>query len=330
MKQEHIDQVAAAVSAVAERLEKGEVKNIYFVACGGSQANMMPAQYMFDRELDIPAAIYTSNEFNYGTPKNFGANSVVITCSHSGTTPETVAAAQKATDAGALSIAFSNEVDSPLWNAAMYPIHYDHGPEAVDCDKGGSVMMKLLFELLRILDPVNADVWQSGSDAIDNLIDVKNAASEKYRETAVKFASDNKRAQVIYTMGSGANYGEMYSLAICLFMEMQWIHSNCIHSGEYFHGPFEVTDFDVPFVITVGNGATRYLDERALAFAQKFSERLFVIDENDFEFGNLDARVCEYLAPEVLAAVIRTMVDALAHDRGHALSVRRYMWQMEY
>ena len=212
----------------------------------------------------------------------------------------------------------------------MYPIHYDHGPEAVDCDKGGSVMMKLWFELLRILDPVNADVWQSGSDAIDNLIDVKNAASEKYRETAVKFASDNKRAQVIYTMGSGANYGEMYSLAICLFMEMQWIHSNCIHSGEYFHGPFEVTDFDVPFVITVGNGATRYLDERALAFAQKFSERLFVIDENDFEFGNLDARVCEYLAPEVLAAVIRTMVDALAHDRGHALSVRRYMWQMEY
>ena len=29
MKQEHIDQVAAAVSAVAERLEKGEVKNIF-------------------------------------------------------------------------------------------------------------------------------------------------------------------------------------------------------------------------------------------------------------------------------------------------------------
>lgn len=330
MKQEHIDQVAAAVSAVAERAKQGKVKNIYFVACGGSQASMMPAQYMFDRELDIPAAIYTSNEFNYGTPKGLCSESVVITCSHSGTTPETIAAAQKATEAGAVSIAFSNVVDSPLWKAATYPIHYDHGPEAADCDKGGSVMMRLWFELLCVLDPERADVWHTGSAAVDGLAEIKAAASEKYREVATKFASDNKRAPIIYTMGSGANYGEMYSLAICLFMEMQWIHSNCIHSGEYFHGPFEVTDFDVPFVITLGNGATRHLDERALAFAQKFSERLLVIDEKDFEFGDLDDRVREYLAPEVLSAVVRTMVDALAHDRGHSLSVRRYMWQMEY
>ena len=330
MKQEHIDQVSAAAAAVADRLAKGEVKNVYFVACGGSQASMMPAQYMFDRELDIPAAIYTSNEFNYATPKGFGPQSVVITCSHSGTTPETVAAAQKATDAGALSIAFSNEVDSPLWKAATYCIHYDHGAEANDSDKGGAVMMRTWFEMLKVLDAANADKWQTGVDAVDTLADIKKAACDKYRDVATKWASDNKRASVIYTMGSGANYGEMYSLAICLFMEMQWINSNCIHSGEYFHGPFEVTDFDVPFVITIGNGATRHLDERALAFAQKFSERLFVIDEKDFDFGDLDATVAEYLAPEVLGSVVRVMIDALAHDRGHALSVRRYMWQMEY
>ena len=67
MKQEHIDQISAAAAAVADRLAKGEIKNVYFVACGGSQASMMPAQYMFDRELDIPSAIYTSNEFTYGT-----------------------------------------------------------------------------------------------------------------------------------------------------------------------------------------------------------------------------------------------------------------------
>lgn len=330
MKQEHIDQISAAAAAVADRLAKGEVKNVYFVACGGSQASMMPAQYMFDRELDIPSAIYTSNEFNYGTPKGFGPQSVVITCSHSGTTPETVAAAQKATDAGALSIAFSNVEDSPLWQAAGMGIHYDHGPEADEGDKGGAVMMRTWFELLKVLDSKQAALWQAGVDAVDRLTDIKKDACDKYREVATKWANDNKRAEVIYTMGSGANYGEMYSLAICLFMEMQWIHSNCIHSGEYFHGPFEVTDFDVPFVITVGNGATRHLDERALAFAKKFSEHLFVIDENDFDFGDLDPKVSEYLAPEVLGSVVRVMVDALAHDRGHALSVRRYMWQMEY
>ena len=25
-------------------------------------------------------------------------------------------------------------------------------------------------------------------------------------------------------------------------MEMQWKHAVCLHTGEYFHGPFETTD----------------------------------------------------------------------------------------
>lgn len=60
------------------------------IACGGSQAFMMPAQFMFDKEIDIPAGIYTSNQFVHEEPKALGPDSVVITCSHSGNTPETV------------------------------------------------------------------------------------------------------------------------------------------------------------------------------------------------------------------------------------------------
>lgn len=52
MKQEHINQINAAVAAVAA---KKNINHFYFVACGGSQAFMMPAQFMFDREIAIPA-----------------------------------------------------------------------------------------------------------------------------------------------------------------------------------------------------------------------------------------------------------------------------------
>ncbi len=333
MKEEHIAQVVSAVEAVREKLQNGGVQHIFFVACGGSQASMMPAQYIFDRTLSIPASIYTSNEFNYGTPKGFNSSSVVITCSHSGATPETVTAAQKASDAGAISIAFSNVVDSPLWKASTHPIHYDHGEGAEDCDKGGSVMLCLWFRLLALLDSEHAAQWQAGDKAIDGLAAVKETASNLYRDKLLAWANTNKRAKIIYTMGSGAPYGEMYSLSACFFMEMQWLHSGCIHTGEYFHGPFEVTDYDVPFVIALSNGATRHLDERAYAFVQKYSDHVLAIDEKDFDFsmlGTFSSDVEELLATEVLGAVVRVMVDALAHDRGHALSVRRYMWQMEY
>ena len=80
MKQEHIDQINKAVAAVAA---KKNINHFYFVACGGSQAFMMPAQFMFDKEIDIPAGIYTSNQFVHEEPKALGPDSVVITCSHS-------------------------------------------------------------------------------------------------------------------------------------------------------------------------------------------------------------------------------------------------------
>lgn len=330
MKQEHIDQIEAASKAIEERVKDGKATHVYFVACGGSQAAMMPAQYMFDRELDVPSAIYTSNEFNYATPKAFDSSSIVITISHSGTTPETVAAAQKATDAGALSIAFSNAVDSPLWNAASYPIHYDHGDGADEADKSGSVELRAWFEFLKSLDAEHAERWAQASQAVDALPALKAKAADLYRDACVKFASRTKRSKLIYTMGSGASYGEMYSLAICWLMEMQWVNSNCIHSGEYFHGPFEITDFDVPFIISVGNGATKHLDERALAFAKQYSQELLVLDENAFSYEGVPQDVQEYFAPELLSAAIRVFVEAHAHDSGHSLSVRRYMWQLEY
>ena len=68
-----------------------------------------------------------------------------------------------------------------------------------------------------------------------------------------------------------------------LFMEMQWINSGCIHSGEYFHGPFEVTDYDVPFMLVKSIGHTRHLDERVENFAKKFTEDLLVLDQKDLD-----------------------------------------------
>ena len=329
MKAEHCAQIEQAVAAVAQKAETG-IHHFYFVACGGSNAFMMPVQYMFDREIGIPASIYTSNEFNYGTPKDFDEHSVVITCSHSGTTPETVAAAKKATEVGAVSIAFSNEVDSPLWKAAGYPIHYDHGPSAATTDKNKAVLYALAFGILKAVAPEQSTKWESGLKALDALEEATYRTMKKFKDSAVRWGKENKRDTVIYTMGSGANYGEMYSLSICLFMEMQWIHSSCIHSGEYFHGPFEITDYDVPFIITVSNGATRHLDERACAFCKKFSDNVYVIDEADFDMTGIDESVREYYAPLVAGSVVREMVDSIAHERGHDLSVRRYMWQMEY
>ncbi len=65
----------------------------------------------------------------------------------------------------------------------------------------------------------------------------------------------------------------LWRILACIFMEMQWIHSACIHSGEFFHGPFEITDANTPFFFQFSEGNTRAVDERALNFLKKYDQR---------------------------------------------------------
>lgn len=325
MREEHLKQIAQAVSAVEQM---GTVNAVYFVACGGSQAVLMAGQYIFDKETTVPSHVYTANEFMYDTPKSLNEQSLVISCSHSGNTPETVAATKLAREKGAMTIALSNVEGSPLWNAAQCPVHYDWGKEVSDSDKNKGILYGLLFHLLKVLAP--SEKWDVCLKELDKLSELSGKAKELYQEKAERWAKENKREKLIYTIGSGINYGEVYSTAMCWFMEMQWIHSGCIHSGEYFHGPFEVTDYDVPFLLVKSIGNTRFLDQRVEDFSKKYSDKMLILDQEDLPLAGVADEAKPYIAAILSGVVIRQFVEAIAFERGHSLDVRRYMWHMEY
>lgn len=319
-------QIAKALRAVEER---DTVSEVYFVACGGSYALMMPNQYVMDREsTGIAGFAVNAAEFAARMPKRLGAGSIVILCSHSGNTPETVEAARLARAKGALTIALTHVPGSPLDEAAEFTVFYEHAPMTMSAEHSPAVLYRLTFGILA------AREGNEKATALDTALKALPETVAKAIETSAAaiadFAESHKREAVIYTMGSGASYGVAYSFAICILQEMQWVHSAAIHSGEYFHGPFEITDFDVPFIVLMGVGASRAMDERALAFAQKYSRRLTVLDARDFGLGDMPGEVAEYLAPLLFSPLLRAHADRLAESRGHPLSVRRYMWKMEY
>lgn len=363
MNQDQIKQLNEAVEAVRGR----EIENVYFVACGGSKAIFDPAQYIFDLESKVPSFVYNANEFIHRCPKALGEKSLVVTCSHSGNTLETTRATQLANDKGALTISFSFKVGSPLWKTTQHPISYTWGPESDPGDSNNGMLYRLVFSILNVFEP--NEKYERAVKCCDQLGKVFAASKAVYAERANAFGSRYKKDPIIYTMSSGPCYGVAYSFAICLLQEMQWIHSAAIQSGEYFHGPFEITDDNVPFIViknygkecldnakanwiteygadyqrplvaldsAVGayadevNGETRLLDERAAEFAAKFSKEVNIIDCNEFAWEGIDEDLRKYFGVLVAGVVIRTYADALAYHRGHPLSVRRYMWNMPY
>lgn len=319
-------QLTAARKAIADH---GDVARIVLTACGGSYANMLPVEYMLDTHAtSFDANALNAAEFTARDSSRVNENSVVILCSHSGNTPETVAAAAHARSRGALTVAFTFDPSSPLAIESEYVIAYQHGEGKSEAHIAPALLLRLAAGILDDID--GTSLASIASDAVAKLPELALAVRSAHTESANEWAFENRREELIYTMAAGSNYGAAYSFAICLLQEMQWVHSAAIHAGEYFHGPFEITDFDVPFISLIGLDETRPVEQRAIDFVTKYSKKVLVIDANDFSLDGVDEKIRGGFAHILLNIALRTYADALADHRGHPLSVRRYMWRMEY
>lgn len=87
---------------VTSQAEKGGVKHVYYVACGGSYAAFYPAKAFLEKEAKaLTVGLYNSGEFINNPPVALGENAVVVVASHKGNTPETIKAAEIARQHGA-------------------------------------------------------------------------------------------------------------------------------------------------------------------------------------------------------------------------------------
>jgi fructoselysine 6-phosphate deglycase len=320
------EQLAAARDAIADR---PTISRVVLTACGGSYAVMLPAEYFLGTSAtELEAVALNAAEFTARGSSRVDSDTLVILCSHSGTTPETVTAAEYARSRGALTVAFTHEPDSPLARASEYVIGYQHGPEKSESYVAPALLLRLIARVLEVRE--SGELVGAVDEAVAALQTLVPQARAAHTEPADAWAFATRREPLIYTMAAGSNYGSAYSFAICLLQEMQWVHSAAIHAGEYFHGPFEITDVDVPFIALLGLDETRPVEQRAVDFLTQHSERALILDAQTFGLEQIDARIRGVVAHLLFNVVLRTYADALADHRGHPLSVRRYMWRMEY
>lgn len=320
--------VKEIVSAI--KTEHPDITSVFFVGCGASMSELFPGKYFLEaNSRKLRVSIYTANEFNYSTPVSVDESAIVVTCSLSGTTPETVAASNKAIKLGASVISVTHIEGSPLAMASHYQII--HGFEknyAAKMEKMGSVIA-LAAEILNVYEGYeHYDAMQDGLTKIYDLIETAVSTSMPAAKT---FAENYKDIPILYVMSSGAAQMVSYSFSSFLMMEMQWINASSFHDGEFFHGPFEMVDKDVPYLLLMNDGPTRPLDSRALTFLQRFDAKLTVLDAKDFGLSShIDNSVVEYFNPMLISGVLRIYAEQLAVVRNHPLTKRRYMWKLDY
>ena len=289
------------VQEIIER--KGKIENVFWTACGGSMIDLMPANELLKREATtFTSTVYTAREFCLMAPKSLGSKSLVIACSHSGNTQEVVDGCEMALAAGAEVVALTDcegsKIDNGKWTTWVYP--WGEGVSQAEVPQGIGALIAA-----ELLDQ------QEGYEALADMY-------------------EGQQHEFFYILGSGPNFSQTYAMAICSLMEMQWQHCCYIHSGEYFHGPFEATEPGVFYFVQLGSGECRPMEERALAFLNTHTDTVMVLDALEYGVGDVPASVRSYLEPIFFYNMSCELRAARGKVFDHSPEVRRYMGIEQY
>ncbi len=328
-----LQEVVEVVEKVKKELDaRGGLKQIVFVACGGSLASSIPARFLLNQEGNIRVQAYNASEFVNATPRNIDKNTLVIGTSTKATA-ETVEAIKTANKLGAVSIALSGDSNSETSQAGWCHITYNHAdewyknPELVHTNSMGTAL-KLAFVLLKEYE--NYPYFDQAIDGFKKLEAIYGRAYNSLKPAAAKFAMTYKDDAIWNVMSSGSAWEVAYSDAFCFFQEMQTVHCVPIHSGEYFHGAFETTDKDLAILLFKSVGRTRPVDERAERFLNQFAGHHWIIDAKELGLDEIDEHVAEYFNASLMHPISKQFISAMGDVRMHPMTYRRYMWKFEY
>ena len=243
-------------------------------------------------------------------------------------TPETVKAVETANAAGAITIAMTGNMQTGMAKVGQYVVTYSNGDHQDYSDSNQANALRIGFEVLHQFE--NWDKYDKAMEAYQYIDEIVSEGKKNCLPAAQAWAEKVEHEPVFYVLASGPNYGVAYSMCCCHFMEMQWRHAVCLHTGEYFHGPFETTDKKLPMILLMSEGRTRALDERCLKFLNTYAENFIIIDFEKLNGGKIDPSVAEFFNPVVMIPIERYYVSQLAEKTGHSMDERRYMWKVEY
>lgn len=318
-KREEIEKVVDEVSA------KG-FKNIFLIGSGGTIAMMYPYEYIFKSNSTLEVHAEIAAELLVMNHRHLSKDSVCIFASVTGTTKETVAAAQFCKEQGATTIGLVAKPGTPLAETV------DHCILASD-EKHSFDTFFVFLQLLTFRFIHNHDEFPQYDQFAKEIALLPEGivqALEAFDSRAEHFAIKHKETGYHMLVGAGNLWGNTYSYAMCILEEMQWIKSKSIHAAEFFHGTLELVEEDTSVILFKGEDETRPLVERVERFAKKITKEMFIIDTKDYLLNGISEEFRKFFAVNVNWALTGRLSVYFERERNHPLELRRYYRKMDY
>lgn len=242
----------AAIAAVAAQIAQQRPRHVVFVGRGTSDHAALYGAYLTEIRLGIPVGLASPSTITlYGARPDL-AGALVVGVSQSGGSSDLTGVLSVARETGALTLAVTNNPDSPLARAAELSVDVAAGHErAVAATKTYTAE---LLALLLLVEGI-----RSGDGTLPA---EERAALEKLPELAEDVLADDgadalaqryRFASSMVTTGRGYAYPTARETALKL-METSYVPALAFSGADLLHGPLAMTDAGVPVLAVVGGG----------------------------------------------------------------------------
>jgi glucosamine--fructose-6-phosphate aminotransferase (isomerizing) len=303
---------AEMIGDLAQRLRMLDPQIIFTCARGSSDHAATYAKYLIETRLRIPVVSQAPSISSiYGAPLLHMKNQPFILISQSGKSPDLLLSAEAARKAGALVIAFVNEIDSPLADLAEIVVPLHAGPEkSVAATKSYIATLCALAHL--VSDWTRAI---EAREAVKMLPQLLNAAWADDWCAGVEML---RHAESMFVLGRGLTLGIAQEAAL-KFKETSGIHAEAFSMAEVAHGPMALVKSGFPLLIFPP------ADEAAVgmgSIVQQFLGREARIAVAGRQFDGavslgLPEKLDSVTAPIAMVQTFYAMVNAISVQRGY-------------
>ncbi|CAL9427699.1 Glutamine--fructose-6-phosphate aminotransferase [isomerizing] [Streptomyces sp. enrichment culture] len=234
------------IRRVAEEVAARSPRFVLLTARGTSDNAALYAKYLLEIRLGLPCGLTSMSTITaYGARPDL-TDVLAVTVSQSGGSPDLVASTRAAREAGAITLAVTNNPDSPLAGVSEYHIDIMAGPEkalpATKTYTASLLALYLLAEGLRGGDGAPARVLPGLAAQLLGRHDEVRALAARYR-----FAE----RMVITSRGYGYPTAKEAALKL---METSYIPALSYSGADLLHGPLAMVDNVSPVIAVVTDG----------------------------------------------------------------------------
>lgn len=316
--QNWLDTQLAQAQLIAAAVRRREIDFVFLAARGTSDHAGVYAQYLWGSLNGLPVAFAAPSLFTryHGWPRLERA--LVVGISQSGQSPDIVSVIDEGRRQGALTLAITNDLASPLSGAAEFALDVSAGPElAVAATKSYAAQLMAIAALGAAISAEEdklAALWRAPHAVAEAL---------KLDPSIAQVTAEYRTLDRCVVLGRGFNYATAQEWALKL-KELAYVLADPYSAADFQHGPIAIVEPGFHLLAVAPHGAVLSdIVSLLRRLREDLQARLLVLSDDDeaLSLGNasfgLPADVPEWLTPLVSIVPAQLFCYHLTKAKGY-------------